>query len=140
MATPNKISSKNAAAAAAARKKAKKRNVVDAVAHIKAAFNNTIITITDRFGDTLSWSTPGKMKFKGARKSTPFAAKIAAEDAGQIAKEYGVKKLEVFVEGPGPGREYAIRGLAACGFIIEALWDVTKVPHNGCRPPKERRI
>jgi small subunit ribosomal protein S11 len=139
MATPSK-SNKNSAAATAARKKAKKRNVVDAIAHVKAAFNNTIITITDRFGDTLSWSTPGKMKFKGARKSTPFAAKIAAEDAGQIAKEYGVKKLEVYVEGPGPGREYAIRGLASCGFVIEALWDVTKVPHNGCRPPKERRI
>jgi len=121
-------------------KKKIKRNVVDGVAHIHASFNNTIITITDRQGNALSWATAGSSGFKGSRKSTPFAAQIAAERAGTAAQEYGVKTLEVRVCGPGPGRESAVRSLNAVGFRITNIEDITPIPHNGCRPPKKRRV
>ena len=122
-----------------ARKKVKK-TVIDAVAHIHASFNNTIITITDRQGNALSWATSGGSGFRGSRKSTPFAAQIAAEKAGKAAQEYGMKNLEVRVKGPGPGRESAVRSLNNCGFKITNITDVTPIPHNGCRPPKKRRV
>jgi small subunit ribosomal protein S11 len=121
------------------RKKAK-RTVVDGVAHIFASFNNTIITITDRQGNTLSWATSGGSGFRGSRKSTPFAAQVAAERAGQAAQEYGLKNLDVMVKGPGPGRESAVRALNNTGFKITNITDVTPIPHNGCRPPKKRRV
>ncbi len=121
------------------RKKIKK-NVSEGIAHIHASFNNTIITITDRQGNALSWATSGGVGFKGSRKSTPFAAQVAAEHAGKMAQECGVKNLEVKVNGPGPGRDSAVRALNAAGFKITMLSDVTPVPHNGCRPPKKRRI
>src|SRR3569623_1571892 len=117
-----------------------KKNVVDAVAHIQASFNNTIFTITDRQGNTLSWSSAGACGFKGSRKSTPFAAQVAADKAGQVAHEFGVKNVEVFVKGPGPGRDSAVRGLHAVGFKVSSITDVTPIPHNGCRPPKKRRV
>lgn len=126
-------------AATRVRKKIKK-NVSEGIAHIHASFNNTIITITDRQGNALSWATSGGVGFKGSRKSTPFAAQVAAEQAGKIAQECGVKNLEVKVKGPGPGRDSAVRALNAAGFKITMLSDVTPVPHNGCRPPKKRRI
>ena len=122
-----------------ARKKVKK-NISDGIAHVHASFNNTIITITDRQGNALSWSTSGAQGFKGSRKSTPFAAQVAAEVAGKSAQESGVKNLEVRIKGPGPGRESAVRALNAAGFKITSITDVTPVPHNGCRPPKKRRI
>ncbi|MHB8352961.1 MAG: 30S ribosomal protein S11 [Burkholderiales bacterium] len=122
-----------------ARKKVKK-NVAEGIAHIHASFNNTIVTITDRQGNALSWATSGSNGFKGSRKSTPFAAQIAAENAGKAAQECGVKNLEVRIKGPGPGRESAVRALNAVGFKITSISDVTPVPHNGCRPPKKRRI
>jgi small subunit ribosomal protein S11 len=128
-----------AAAAARTRKKVKK-SVSEGVAHIHASFNNTIITITDRQGNTLSWATSGGAGFKGSRKSTPFAAQVAAEAAGRAAQENGVKNLEVRIKGPGPGRESAVRALNALGLKISSISDVTPVPHNGCRPPKRRRI
>jgi small subunit ribosomal protein S11 len=128
-----------AKATARTRKKVKK-SVVDGVAHIHASFNNTIITLTDRQGNTLSWATSGGCGFRGSRKSTPFAAQIAAEKAGQAAHEYGLKNLEVMVKGPGPGRESAVRALYACGYKINSITDVTPIPHNGCRPPKKRRV
>lgn len=121
------------------RKKAK-RVVVDAVAHIHASFNNTIVTITDTQGNTLSWATAGGSGFRGSRKSTPFAAQVAAERAGVVAKEYGVQNLDVNIKGPGPGRESAVRALNATGFNIHSITDVTPIPHNGCRPPKKRRV
>ena len=127
------------ATAARARKKVKK-SVADGVAHIHASFNNTIVTITDRQGNALAWATAGGAGFKGSRKSTPFAAQVAAENAGKMALEYGVKNLEVRIKGPGPGRESAVRALNALGIKITAISDVTPVPHNGCRPPKKRRI
>ena len=117
-----------------------KKNVPAGQVHIYASFNNTIITITDRQGNALSWATSGGVGFKGSRKSTPFAAQVAAEQAGKIAQECGVKNLEVKVKGPGPGRDSAVRALNAAGFKITMLSDVTPVPHNGCRPPKKRRI
>lgn len=117
-----------------------KRQILDAVAHVHASFNNTIITITDRQGNALSWATAGGCGFKGSRKSTPFAAQVAAEKAGNAAKDYGVKSLEVRVKGPGPGRESAVRALNAVGFRITQIDDVTPIPHNGCRPPKKRRV
>ena len=117
-----------------------KKNVVDGVAHIHASFNNTIITITDRQGHTLAWSTSGGSGFRGSRKSTPFAAQVAAEKVGNAVKEFGVKNLEVNVKGPGPGRESAVRSLNAAGFKITSITDVTPIPHNGCRPPKKRRV
>ncbi|MGD8976666.1 MAG: 30S ribosomal protein S11 [Gammaproteobacteria bacterium] len=122
-----------------ARKKVKK-TVVDAIAHVHASFNNTIITITDRQGNALSWATSGGCGFRGSRKSTPFAAQVAAEKAGLAAKEYGVQNLEVRVKGPGPGRESAVRSLNSVGFRISQIADVTPIPHNGCRPPKKRRV
>jgi small subunit ribosomal protein S11 len=122
-----------------ARKKVKK-NVAEGIAHIHASFNNTIITITDRQGNALSWATSGGAGFKGSRKSTPFAAQVAAEKASKYAQECGVKNLEVRIKGPGPGRESAVRALNAAGFKITSIADVTPFPHNGCRAPKKRRI
>ena len=115
------------------RKKVKKQ-VIDGIAHIQASFNNTIITITDRQGNALSWATSGGCGFRGSRKSTPFAAQVAAERAGQAAQDYGLKNLEVKVRGPGPGRESAVRALNAVGYRITSIEDVTPIPHNGCRP------
>lgn len=117
-----------------------KKTVVDGIAHIQASFNNTIITITDRQGNALSWATSGGSGFRGSRKSTPFAAQVAAERAGNGAQDYGVKNLEVRVKGPGPGRESAVRSLNNNGFRITNITDVTPIPHNGCRPPKKRRV
>ena len=125
---------------AKAGKKKVKKSVSEGIAHIHASFNNTIITITDRQGNALSWATSGGAGFKGSRKSTPFAAQVAAESAGRAAQEYGVKNLEVRIKGPGPGRESAVRALNALGFKIGSISDVTPVPHNGCRPPKRRRV
>jgi small subunit ribosomal protein S11 len=122
-----------------ARKKVKK-NVAEGIAHVHASFNNTIITITDRQGNALSWATSGGAGFKGSRKSTPFAAQIAAEHAGKAAQECGVKNLEVRITGPGPGRESAVRALNAIGMKITSITDITPIPHNGCRPPKKRRV
>ena len=126
-------------AAQRVRKKVRK-NVSDGVAHVHASFNNTIITITDRQGNALSWATSGGAGFKGSRKSTPFAAQVAAETAGRVAIEYGIKTLEVRIKGPGPGRESSVRALNALGIKISSIADITPVPHNGCRPPKRRRI
>lgn len=117
-----------------------KRNVLDGVAHVHASFNNTIITITDRQGNALAWATSGGSGFRGSRKSTPFAAQVAAERVGNAVKEFGMKNLEVNVKGPGPGRESAVRALNAAGFKITSIVDVTPIPHNGCRPPKRRRV
>ena len=128
-----------ASSASRARKKIRKV-VTDGVAHVQATFNNTIITITDRQGNTLSWATSGGSGFRGSRKSTPFAAQVAAESAGREALEYGIKNLDVRVKGPGPGRESSIRSLNALGIKITSITDVTPLPHNGCRPPKRRRI
>ena len=122
-----------------ARKKVKK-NVAEGIAHIHASFNNTIITITDRQGNALSWATSGGAGFKGSRKSTPFAAQVAAEKASKYAQECGVKNIEVRIKGPGPDRESAVRALNAAGFKITSIADVTPCPHNGCRAPKKRRI
>lgn len=121
------------------RKKVKKM-VVDGVAHIHASFNNTIITISDRQGNALCWATAGGSGFRGSRKSTPFAAQVASERAGNVAKEFGMKNLEVLVKGPGPGRESAVRALHNIGFKITNISDVTPIPHNGCRPSKKRRV
>jgi small subunit ribosomal protein S11 len=121
-------------------KKKVKKHVVDGIAHIHASFNNTIVTITDRQGNALAWATAGGCGFRGSRKSTPFAAQVAAERAGKAAQEFGLKTLQVQVRGPGPGRESAVRSLNACGFKITNIEDVTPIPHNGCRPPKKRRV
>src|ERR671916_1513226 len=117
-----------------------RKNIVSGVAHVNASFNNTMITITDAQGNTISWSSAGSMGFKGSRKSTPYAAQMAAEDAGRKAMEHGVRTLEVNVAGPGSGRESALRALQATGFTITTIRDVTPIPHNGCRPPKRRRV
>lgn len=130
MATPEKTTT---------RKKVKK-TVVDGIAHIHASFNNTIVTITDRQGNTLSWATSGGSGFRGSRKSTPFAAQVAAERASEAAQEFGLKNLDVQVKGPGPGRESAVRAFNNAGFKITNITDVTPIPHNGCRPPKKRRV
>ena len=122
------------------KKRGEKRVVHHGIVHIQASFNNTIITITDRQGNTLSWATSGGCGFRGSRKSTPFAAQVAAEKAGTAAKDYGVKNVEVRIKGPGPGRESAVRALNAVGFRITQIEDVTPIPHNGCRPPKRRRV
>ncbi len=121
------------------RKKVKKQ-VADGIAHVHASFNNTIVTITDRQGNALSWATSGGSGFRGSRKSTPFAAQVAAERAGQAAQEFGLKNLDVRVKGPGPGRESSVRALNALGYRINNIVDVTPIPHNGCRPPKKRRV
>ena len=127
------------ATAPKSRKKVKK-SVSDGIAHIHASFNNTIITITDRQGNTLAWATAGGSGFRGSRKSTPFAAQVAAERAGEAAKQFGLKNLDVNVKGPGPGRESAVRALNNIGYKITTIVDVTPIPHNGCRPPKKRRV
>ncbi len=121
------------------RKKAK-RIVTDAVAHVQASFNNTIVTITDRQGNALSWATAGGAGFRGSRKSTSYAAQVAAERAGRAAQDYGVKTVEVRIKGPGPGRESTVRSLNALGYKVLNIIDVTPIPHNGCRPPKKRRV
>ena len=123
-----------------AEKKKAKRVVVDGLAHIHASFNNTIITITDRQGNGLSWATSGGSGFRGSRKSTPFAAQVAAERASNVVVESGMKSVDVFVKGPGPGRESAVRAINAAGLKINSISDVTPIPHNGCRPPKRRRV
>ena len=128
------------AAPAAPRVKRTKKTVVDGIAHVHASFNNTIITITDRQGNVLCWATSGGSGFRGSRKSTPFAAQVAAEKAGRAAAEYGVKTVEVRIKGPGPGRESAVRSLNALGIKVTNIIDVTPIPHNGCRPPKRRRV
>ena len=117
-----------------------RKNIASGVCHVNASFNNTMITITDAQGNTISWSSSGLMGFKGSRKSTPYAAQMAAEDAGRKAQEHGVKTIEVEVQGPGSGRESALRALAAVGFNITSIRDVTPMAHNGCRPPKRRRV
>ncbi|AFI85104.1 MULTISPECIES: 30S ribosomal protein S11 [Methylophaga] len=124
----------------ARQRKRVKKNVVDGVAHVHASFNNTIITISDRQGNALSWATAGGCGFRGSRKSTPFAAQVAAEKAGEVVKEFGMKNLDVEIKGPGPGRESAVRALNNLGFKITNITDVTPIPHNGCRPPKRRRV
>lgn len=121
-------------------RKKEKKNIAHGVAHIKSTFNNTIVTLTDVNGNTISWESAGSMGFKGSRKSTPFAAQITAEAAAKKAQDQGLKKVEVFVKGPGSGRETAIRSLQAAGLEVSAINDVTPVPHNGCRPPKRRRV
>ena len=122
------------------RKKKERKNISNGVAHIQATFNNTIITITDPVGNVIAWSTAGAKGFKGSRKSTPFAAQIAAEDCAKKAQEHGMRTVEVYVKGPGSGRESALRALLAAGFTISFIKDVTPIPHNGCRPPKRRRV
>ena len=122
------------------RRKKERKNIVNAIAHVNASFNNTIITIADSHGNTIVWSSSGLMGFKGSRKSTPYAAQMAAEDAGRKALEHGVRTLEVEVKGPGSGRESALRALQSVGFSITSIRDVTPIPHNGCRPRKRRRV
>ena len=130
-----------AAAASAARPRRRERkNISSGVAHVNATFNNTLVTITDAQGNAIAWSSSGTQGFKGSRKSTPYAAQMAAEDAGRKAMEHGVRTLEVEVKGPGAGRESALRALQSVGFVITSIRDVTPIPHNGCRPPKRRRV
>jgi len=136
MANPNTP----ATAGATKVKKRVKKNVAEGIAHVQASFNNTIITITDRQGNVLTWATAGGAGFKGSRKSTPFAAQVAADKAGRVAQEFGLKALEVHVKGPGPGRDSAVRALHALGYEISNIIDVTPIPHNGCRPAKRRRV
>ncbi|HIG64525.1 MAG: 30S ribosomal protein S11 [Gammaproteobacteria bacterium] len=121
-------------------KKKIKKEIADGIAHIHATFNNTIVTITDRKGNALAWATSGGSGFRGSRKSTPFAAQVAAENAGKVAQEFGIKNLDVMIKGPGPGRESAVRSFNNLGFKIGNIVDVTPIPHNGCRPPKKRRV
>jgi small subunit ribosomal protein S11 len=128
------------AAAPTRMRRRERKNITSGVAHVNASFNNTMITITDAQGNTISWSSAGGMGFKGSRKSTPYAAQVAAEDAGKKAMEHGMKTLEVLVKGPGSGRESALRALQAVGFTVMSIRDVTPIPHNGCRPPKRRRV
>ena len=121
-------------------KKKVKKNIANGVVHIQSTFNNTIVTITDSGGNVVAWSSAGVQGFKGSRKSTPFAAQLSAEDAAKKAKEHGMRTVEVYVKGPGPGRESALRALQATGFNVVMIKDVTPIPHNGCRPPKRRRV
>ena len=121
-------------------KKREKKNITNGVVHVNSTFNNTMVTITDVQGNTVSWSSSGLMGFKGSRKSTPYAAQLAAEDAGKKASEHGLKNIDVEVCGPGSGRESALRALQSIGFTITSIRDVTPIPHNGCRPPKRRRV
>jgi small subunit ribosomal protein S11 len=135
------MAEKPAAPATTARvRRRERKNITAAVAHVNASFNNTMITITDAQGNTIAWSSSGSQGFKGSRKSTPFAAQVAAEDAGRKAMEHGVKTLDVMVKGPGAGRESALRALQSVGFTIMSIKDVTPIPHNGCRPRKRRRV
>ena len=129
-----------AKAAAARPRRRERKNITSGVAHVNATFNNTLITITDAQGNAISWSSAGSQGFRGSRKSTPYAAQVAAEDAGRKAQEHGMKTLEVEVKGPGSGRESALRALQAVGFVITSIRDVTPIPHNGCRPRKRRRV
>ena len=121
-------------------KRKERKNITAGVAHVNSSFNNTVITITDVGGNAIAWATAGQQGFKGSRKSTPYAAQVAAEDAGKKAQEHGVKTLEVEVQGPGSGRESALRALQAQGFVVSSIRDVTPIAHNGCRPPKRRRV
>ena len=121
-------------------KRKEKKNIVSGIVHVNSTFNNTIVTITDAQGNVVSWSTSGAMGFKGSRKATPYASQMAAEDAGRKAQEHGMKELDVRVKGPGSGRESALRALQAIGFEIKSIQDITPIPHNGCRPPKRRRV
>ena len=129
-----------AAASAGRPRRRERKNITSGVAHVNASFNNTMITITDAQGNTIAWSSSGSLGFKGSRKSTPYAAQVAAEDAGKKAMEHGVRTIKVEVKGPGSGRESALRALQAVGFQITSIRDVTPIPHNGCRPPKRRRV
>jgi len=122
------------------RKKKEKKNILNGIAHMQSTFNNTIVTITDPTGNVVAWSSAGTQGFKGSRKSTPFAAQLAAEDAAKKAMEHGMRNVEVYVKGPGAGREAALRALQAAGFNVVLIKDVTPIPHNGCRPPKRRRV
>jgi small subunit ribosomal protein S11 len=140
MATKQPTETKAEEKKAPVRKRRERKNIVNGTAHVNASFNNTIITIADAQGNTIVWSSSGLMGFKGSRKSTPYAAQVAAEDAGRKAMEHGVRTLEVEVKGPGAGRESALRALQAVGFSITSIRDVTPVPHNGVRPPKRRRV
>ncbi len=130
----------NASGAAVRVKRKERKNVVVGVAHVNASFNNTMVTITDPTGNAISWSSAGTMGFKGSRKSTPYAAQMAAEDAGRKAKEHGLREVEVLVKGPGSGRESALRALQAVGLVVRSIKDITPVPHNGCKPRKRRRV
>ncbi len=121
-------------------KKKEKKNIVSGIAHVNSTFNNTLVTISDEQGNVVSWSSSGMMGFKGSRKSTPYASQMAAEDAGRKAQEHGMKELDVRVKGPGSGRESALRALQSIGFSIKSIKDITPIPHNGCRPPKRRRV
>ncbi len=121
-------------------KKKEKKNIVSGIAHVNSTFNNTLVTISDDQGNVVSWSSSGMMGFKGSRKSTPYASQVAAEDAGRKAQEHGMKELNVLVKGPGSGRESALRALQSIGFTIKSIKDITPIPHNGCRPPKRRRV
>ncbi|HEV8014675.1 MAG TPA: 30S ribosomal protein S11 [Stellaceae bacterium] len=127
-------------AAAARVRRRERKNITSGTAHVNATFNNTMVTITDAQGNTIAWSSSGTMGFKGSRKSTPYAAQMAAEDAGRKAMEHGMRTIEVEVKGPGSGRESALRALQTVGFQVTSIRDVTSVPHNGCRPPKRRRV
>lgn len=140
MATPTKKTEKVDSKAAPTRRRRERKNIVSGTAHVNASFNNTIITVADAQGNAIAWSSAGLMGFKGSRKSTPYAAQMAAEDAGRKAMEHGVRTLEVEVKGPGAGRESALRALQSVGFSITSIRDVTPVPHNGCRAPKKRRV
>ena len=140
MATPQKKNDKTEGKAGATRRRRERKNIVSGMAHVNSSFNNTIITIADAQGNAIAWSSSGLMGFKGSRKSTPYAAQMAAEDAGKKAMEHGVRTLEVEVKGPGSGRESALRALQSVGFSITSIRDVTPVPHNGCRPRKPRRV
>jgi small subunit ribosomal protein S11 len=137
---PAAATSAPATPAAAPRRRRERKNITAGVAHVNATFNNTVVTITDAQGNTIAWSSSGSQGFKGSRKSTPYAAQMAAEDAGRKAMEHGMKTLEIEVKGPGAGRESALRALQNVGFTITAIRDVTPIPHNGCRPPKRRRV
>ena len=139
MAKPAAAASGAAATGARPRRKERK-NIIAGVAHVNASFNNTIVTITDAQGNAIAWSSSGSQGFKGSRKSTPYAAQVAAEDAGRKAREHGMETLEIMVSGPGSGRESALRALQAVGLAVTAIRDVTPIPHNGCRPPKRRRV
>lgn len=121
-------------------KRKEKKNIVAGIAHVNSTFNNTLVTISDVQGNVVSWSSSGTMGFKGSRKSTPYASQMAAEDAGRKAQEHGMKELDVLVKGPGSGRESALRALQSVGFIVKSIKDITPIPHNGCRPPKKRRV
>lgn len=141
MSSSNATPATSSSAAPSARvKKKEKKNIISGIAYVNSTFNNTIITITDMQGNVIAWASAGSSGFKGSRKSTPYAAQVAADAAGKKAQEHGMKTLEVEVKGPGSGRESALRGLQAIGFVVTSIRDVTPVPHNGCRPPKRRRV